>query len=704
MKEKRFFSLFVGSLLLSGLLLSGILFAQKNPKDKFTFPPLNKIKMPKVQEATLNNGMKLFLVEDHDYPTIDFRAMIRTGSIYEPADKIGLASITGTVIRTGGSKKIPGDDLDKLLETLGATVETGIGEGSGYVYLSLLKEDIDKGLEVLADLLMHPAFPEDKIDLAKIEQRSAISRRNDDIGQITYREFDKLIYSTDSPYARHPEYATIDAITREDILTFHKRYFHPNNIIFAAWGDFRWKILRQKIERAFAAWKPAELNIPPRPEVDYKFDYTINYIDKPDVNQSNIMLGHIGGTMDNPDYPTLIVMNQILSFDRMFKRIRTDEGLAYTVWGSYGANYVHPGAFSSGCQTKSESTVKAIKLMLEEIQKIRESQVTDEELSKAKDSYLNGFVFNFDSKSKIVSRLMTYEYYNYPKDFMDNMKEGVEKTTKADVLRVAKKYLHPDKVRILVVGKQEDFDEPLSTLGSVNNINITIPTPKEEEAPTATPESLAKGKTLMEKALQATGGLDVIEKIKNMKTSLQLTQVTPMGEMNMSGEILIIYPDKLKGKISTPMGEMQIVIKGEEGWMEVPGQGTMPLPENQKKNYLETFLRDPVIFFTRSDEVQYIGKRKLGEIETEDLLVSIGEYSFHLLLNPKTSLPQGLVYTGMGQQGPVEMVDTFSDYKEVDGFHIPMKTITTSEGKKASETLIETIELNVQVDINVFEK
>jgi hypothetical protein len=254
------------------------------------------------------------------------------------------------------------------------------------------------------------------------------------------------------------------------------------------------------------------------------------------------------------------------------------------------------------------------------------------------------------------------------------------------------------------VGKQEDFDEPLSTLGTVNTIDITIPTPKGDEAPTATSESLVKGKTLMEKAIQASGGLDVVDKIKNMKTSLQLTQVTPMGEMNMSGEILVVYPDKLKGNISTPMGEMEIVLSGEEGWMEVPGRGTMPLPENQKKSYVETFLRDPVIFFTRSDKVQYIGKRKLGKIETEDLLVSIGEYSFHLLLNPKTSLPEGLVYTDMGQQGPAEMVDTFSDYKEVDGFHMPMKTITISEGKKASETLIETIELNVQVDLNVFEK
>jgi zinc protease len=163
----------------------------------------------------------------------------------------------------------------------------------------------------------------------------------------------------------------------------------------------------------------------------------------------------------------------------MFKRVRTDEGLAYSVWGDYGASYVYPGTFSCGVQTKSQSTVYAIDIMLKELKKITEQEVSDEELAKAKDGYLNSYVFNFESKSQIVNRLMTYAYYGYPLDFSEKLKAGVEKVTKADVLRVAKKYLQPDKVQILVVGKKEDFDKPLSLLGSVNVIEIAIPTPKK---------------------------------------------------------------------------------------------------------------------------------------------------------------------------------------------------------------------------------
>jgi zinc protease len=480
MKRRKILNLFLVLFLLvhfCGLFV----FAQKSPKDKFVFGPLNPIKMPKVEKVELKNGLKLFLVEDHDYPTINIRAMVHTGSVFEPASKIGLAAVVGEVIRTGGTTSRTGDEIDKELETMAATVETGISQNSGYIMVSVLREDIGKALEILADLLINPAFRENKIELAKIMQKTIISRRNDDIMEIANREFSKLIYGKDSPYARHPEYATIEAITRQDIVDFYKKYFFPNNTIMTAWGDFNTKDMIALAEKALGSWKTEKVTVPPLPKVEYGYQYTVNVIQKPDVNQSNIALGHIGGLMNNPDYPALSIMNSILSYERMFKKIRTSEGLAYSVWGNYSASYLNPGVFSCGAQTKSQSTVYAIELMLKELERIQKEEVSDEELARAKDEYLNSYVFNFDSRAKVVNRMMTYAYYGYPLDFMDKVKEGVEKVTKADVLRVAKKYLRPDKVQILVVGKQEDFDKPLSTLGKVNVIDITIPPPKAEK-------------------------------------------------------------------------------------------------------------------------------------------------------------------------------------------------------------------------------
>ena len=446
------------------------------------YPKLGDIVVPEVERHTLSNGMRLFLLEDHELPLVSVSARIRTGSVYEPADKIGLAAITGNVMRTGGTKSRTGDELDEQLERIAASVETGIGLTSGSAVMSVLKKDVDTGLAILADVLMNPAFREDKIALAKMQVRSSIARRNDNVGSIAGREFDKLIYGAESVYARHTEYATIDNISRDDLVAFHKRFYHPNNMMLAACGDFDTREMIKKIEAAFGGWQKGEVKLAEMPKVSYEFRPTVNQIRKDDINQSNIYMGHIGGLVSDPDYFALVVMNRILGggfTGRLFKNVRSREGLAYSVFGTYSSNYTFPGVFYVGCQTKSESTVHAIRAMMEEVRKIRESEVTDEELALAKDSFLNAFVFNFDSKGEIVRRLMTYEYFGYPPDFLQKTKANVEKVSKADVLRVAREHLKPDKMQILAVGRPQDFDEPLSVLGAVTEIDITIPPPKK---------------------------------------------------------------------------------------------------------------------------------------------------------------------------------------------------------------------------------
>jgi len=446
------------------------------------YPKLGDIEVPEVRQATLANGMRLFLLEDHELPLVNVSVMIRAGSIYEPAEKIGLASITGEVMRTGGTASRTGDEIDEELEAIAASVETSIGLNSGSASMSVLKGDLDKGLSILADVLMNPAFREDKIQLAKMQVGSSIARRNDSVGAVAGREFDKLIYGADSVYARHAEYATIGSITRDDLVDFHRKYFGPNNAMLAVWGDFNTKEMIEKIEQVFEKWDKIDLQLPGVPEVKYDFRKTVNVVRKDDVNQSNVYMGHIGGLRSDPDFFALIVMNKILGggfTGRLFKNVRSREGLAYSVYGSYSANYDYPGEFYVGCQTKSEKTVYAIQAMLREVEKMKESEVTDEELALAKDSFLNSFVFNFDTKGEIVNRLMVYEYFGYPVDFLQKIKTNVEKVTKADVLRVAQKHLKPDKVQILAVGRPDDFDEPLSVLGPVNEIDITIPPPKQ---------------------------------------------------------------------------------------------------------------------------------------------------------------------------------------------------------------------------------
>ena len=471
-------------LTLSMVLAASACGAQSTPDyKKLEYPKLHDIVIPQIQHVTLPNGMKLLLLEDHELPLINISARIRVGSIYEPADKVGLADITGEVMRTGGTHTKTGDDLDDQLEQIAASVETSIGLNSGNASVEVLKENIDTGLAVLADVLMNPEFRQDKIDLAKMQHRSAISRRNDSPGGIARREFMKRIYGPESVYARHTEYATIDSVTRDDCIAFHKKFFGPNNTMMAVWGDFDTKVMQEKIEKAFQGWAKIDVTAPAVPKVEYGWKSTVNLVTRPDLNQSNIYLGHIGGVMNDPDYFALSVMNQILGggfTGRLFKNVRSRQGLAYSVSGAFGSNYDYPGTFSIGCQTKSENTVHAIRAMIDEAKKIAQEQVTDEELALAKESFLNSFVFNFEDKGQIITRVLIYEYFGYPADFLQKTKANIEKVTKTDVLRVAQAHLRPDTLQILVVGRPSGFDEPLSTLGTVNDINIAIP-PAEKE-------------------------------------------------------------------------------------------------------------------------------------------------------------------------------------------------------------------------------
>jgi zinc protease len=684
-------------------LFAGPLAAQKNPKDTFDFPKLNPLKIPPVTQMTLKNGIRLFLIEDHRFPTIDMRGMFFSASAFDPADKAGLAALTGTVLRTGGTQTRSGDQIDRELETMAADIETAIDSESGSIYVSILKENLDKVLPIMADILRRPVFAQEKIDLAKIEARTGISRRNDDVGQIAEREFTKLIYGAQSPYARQNEYATIDAISRDDMVAFYKSYFHPDNMWLAVWGDFNGKQMVRKIEAVLGDWPAAGLKLPGLPAVDYEFRPTVNYIEKTDVNQSNIMVGHIGGLLDNPDHAALSVMNRILSFDRMFKRIRTDEGLAYSVWGYYGAGYKVPGVFSAGAQTKSGSTVKAIGIMLDEMKRMRSEEVGDQELKRAKDQFLNSFVFQFDSRAKIIRRMLTYAYYGYPLDFSEQLFKKIESMTKADILAAAQKYLRPDQVQVLVVGKAADFDKPLSELGPVNVIDIAIPVPAGDKAPEATAETLAKGREFFAKAVAAMGDTQKLKAVRNIRSASDLSQSTPMGEMTLAAEIVTVFPDKLHFALDTPGGKMNMVVNGDKAVIRMP-QGTMPLPEAQKKDLRESMGRDVVTMWQNLDryQVQFLGKKEFAGSEALELAVSGSGAGFHLFLDPGTMLPRGTSFQSVTAEGPAMVEEHISDYREVDGIRMPFKTEAFANGKKVSAQAVKTIQFNTVVSDDLF--
>lgn len=450
--------------------------------DELEYPSLNPFERPEVEVTDLENGIRLYLLEDRELPLIHLHALVRTGGILVPDEVAGLEQILAEVMRSGGSRSVPADSLNELLEDRAARLESNIGFSSGRISLNVLREDFPDLLPVFTGILTDPALPEDQIELAKTRLNSRISRRNDTQSQVANREFRRLIYGSESVYGRNVEYRTVAAITREQLADLHRRSFTGKNIGIGVTGDFDMEEMKALLSETFGAIPAGEQVRLEFPDVDYRFRNEIHFIDRPDVNQSHILIGHIGGMRDNPDYAALQVMNRVLSggfSGRLFRIVRSEMGLAYAVFGSYGSQFFHPGIFSAGVLTRSAATTEAIRAVLEQIERLQRELIAEEELEHTIERFLNTLIFEYESRASILQERMSYDYAGMPPDTFDRLVEEIRSVTREDVMRVARAYLQPGNVQILVVGNSEEIGDRLEAFGEVNRIDITIPDPPE---------------------------------------------------------------------------------------------------------------------------------------------------------------------------------------------------------------------------------
>ncbi len=652
------------------------------------YPPLPPLKVPEPTEATLSNGIKVLLLEDHELPLISGAALIRTGNLFDPPNKKGLAGITGEVLRSGGTKTRTGDQIDQDLENVAASIESQIGESSGTLSFSCLKENTDQVLALFRDLLTAPEFRQDKVDLTKTQSRSEISRRNDDADGIAQREFSNLVYGRNTPYGWMIEYADIDNIDREDLVNFYRRYYFPANITLEVLGDFSTADMQAKLEQLFGAWKYTQPAVPAFPKVDDKPRPGVYLASKQDTTQTFFHVGSLGGQLRDKDYPALEVASEILGggfSSRLFQDIRTKHGWAYGISASWAANYDHPGTFDISGSTQSVHTVDTLKAVNEELEKIRTTEVTDEELQTAKDTVLNGFVFNFDRPSKTINRLITYQYYGYPKDFIFQYQKAIAAVTKADVLRVAQQYFQPKNLSYVAVGNPKDFGTPLSALGmNVEPIDLTIPEPKKVTK--VTPETLAQGKALLQGVQQAIGGADKLAAVKDLQIIAQVEVYTPGATMKVKQTSSYIGQSIVRQDNELPFLKQSVYTDGTTGWLSGM-QGIMALtPPVQKQIRGEAFRELVNLALSDRNAGRTVNLAGDGVIE----ISSKDGDSARLTVDEKTGLPAKVGYQQSPSEGGTAVENVFSDWRDVDGIRLPFQwSVMQSEKKFAGVTVQE---------------
>jgi zinc protease len=453
---------------------------QPKPWEKIPIPPLHAFHPQQPKRIELKNGIVIFLQEDHELPFVYGTVLIPGGSRDEDSAKAGLVGLYGDTWRTSGIATMNGDAMDDLLESKAAHVETAGDDDSTQLSWDSLKGDSEQVFSLAMDLLFHPKFNEEKLQLAKEQAATAIVRRNDDEEGIADRESAKLVYGANSPYTRQPELATIGAITLSDLQAWHDRTL-KGKLIVGVFGDFDPAAMEARLRGVFDGLPPVTLE-PPRHDEFPGAKPGLYFIDKTDVDQSNVQIVELGIDRHNPDVPTLVVMSEILGGgfgSRLFQRIRTREGYAYAVGGGFSLPYDHPGPFRVEVLTKSATTAAATRSALEEISDLDSKPFTQAELERARNDILNSFLFKYDTPEKVLDERLKLEFYGYPADYLETYRAAIGKVTLADLAAAAKKYVHPDKLAVLVVGNGPEIKPGLDTLsmGTPTPIDITIPQP-----------------------------------------------------------------------------------------------------------------------------------------------------------------------------------------------------------------------------------
>lgn len=668
-------------------------------------PELRSFEIQQPKRIELDNGLVIFLQEDHELPLTRGMIILRGGARDEPEAKRGLAAIYGQAWRTGGTETRTGDDLDEFLEARAAMVETSADVDSTALSWDSLSEDFGEVFPIVADLLKNPAFREDKIELAKKQINTGIARRNDDPSGIAGREAQKLVYGDLSPYARVPEYDTVAAVTRDDLKAWHAATVHPNNMIIGVTGDFDSAEMERALRQAFGSMpRGARVEVP---EVEIEMAAPgIYLVEKDDVTQSNIRVVQPGVVRNNPDYFAIRVMNEIFGGGfsaRLFSSIRSDQGLAYSVGGGIGSAYDHPGMFSISMGTKSGSTLQAIKALYGEIERLQAGPITEAELVRAQESLLNSFIFNVDSKEEVLREKMLLEFYGYPLDFLDQFQSAIGSVTTEEVQRVARQYIDRDNLAVLVVGKPADFDGELAELGNVTTLDITIPAPGASKQ-----QALAgndEGRKLLDLAIKGMGGT-AIDKVKSIMREGEVVASTPQGEMTIGIESLEVYPSSIRQTMTMPMGQMTMVATADTGFMMMGGQ-SRPLPGSQKDDLLKNLAKSPIWIVQNRDEDGYVfsagGTDTIDGRKVAILDVDADGTRARWYIDPKTGHIVRTQASGTDMAGaPTTEVTNYSDFRKVEGIVQPYSAVILQNGEKSAEVKIDEIDVNPTIPADAF--
>lgn len=681
-------------------------------------PPPGKERLftfPKYQTKKLANGLTVFAIEDHRQPLVSYHLMVNAGGIAHTGAQAGLASMTAELL-TQGTESRSAQDIAKSIDGVGGSLSSSADDDAAHVSATVVKSSADLGIELLTDVVLHPAFKQDEIDRLLRQSLSGLQIRYSDPEYLAPVAAARIIFG-EHPYGFPVEGTpdTLRAIKRDDIIQFHRQRYSPAGSVLAVSGDITAEEAFAKAEKYFAGWstpQTAPLSPPAIPAPARK----VLVIDKPDAVQTQIVVGTVGIKYNDPDYFALLIANQIFggSFNsRLNMKLRVTEGLTYGARSSFDSER-EAGMFRVSTFTRTEETARTISLLNDLLKEFRENPATEPEMKEAKAYLVGSFTINTETPQQVASRVLTMAEHGLPSDYWDKYRANVQAVKIEQISAAVRRHIEPEKMAIVAAGNSKIFAKDLEAFGPARTIHFTeldVARPDLERpkaAAAAAPETLARGMELIRSAAQAVGGAEALAGIKDSVAKAAVALATPQGELQAEVTVEVLYPDKIKVTASLPFGQSIQAFDGKTAWAQA-GPQKMDLPPAMHKEMLKNvqihsgigLLREPL---AGRAEVQALDPVEMEGKKMDVVLWKRDDNAIQVYLDPETHLIAKVSFRSTTPQGTADVESVWSDYREVSGIKVPWKETTYRNGQKFSELTVTERKFNTGLDPANFAK
>jgi zinc protease len=762
----------VGSWVLGFLACATGAFAQARdwPSEQPPRPlPAHEVTFPPYEIRTLGNGMRVVAVLHHEQPAVSIRLLVGAGSAQDPKGKGGVANLMASLLDQGTTTRTAQQIADQI-DFIGGDLGTGAATDLSFVNAIVMKDSFQTGMDLVADVARNPSFAPEEIARQKDQILSSLRVNSDDPGYIADVVFDRLVYGF-HPYGL-PGSGTeesLDSLTREDLQAFHRQYFVPNNMILAIVGDVTSDEAFAAAQRVFGGWARAELPALTSTDLPQSARRVV-IVDKPDTVQTSIRVGQLAIPRKHADYMTWDLAVKILGGEganRLHQVLRSQYGLTYGAEANTEARK-DAGDFVAETDTRTETTGQALRLMIDEFSRLARERVGQRELSDAQAYLAGSFPLTIETPDQIATQVLNVLFYDLPISDIGTFRERVLAVTPDDIQRVARQYVRPDRLAIVLVGNARAFASQLIEMGfggyeviSLDQLDLMSPNLKRERqpqptrrgavapgGPTTSPSPIAPARVaytqgqvnpapaapnppgaqtapgaptaagaprtsgaandLVQRVVQAKGGLEALKAIRTVVVDADMSVMTARGPTIIPTKTYVVYPDKFRVD-ATFAGQQSVqAYNAGTAWVRDPA-GVSAAPPAMRNDFAATVRRDtfPLLIAAAEGKVTV---RQLAEEGSSGATFRVLEVSGQGLDPVRLYVDRDYriarqSYATPGPDGrPSQAEEVYSDYRKVNGIDVPFKAVVLRDGRQILERTLKTVTFNTAVDPMLFQQ